>query len=169
MNWPALLVSVVLVAPAVVHSQQPGDAKGRAITLRACVKPGTHGAIGALDQVEEIAPARTMERRTIYWFYKNLGPFKDHIGYLVEVSGTISETLAGPVELKATDGVFAQIDRPPAKVADAASAGAAVGTSGTATQNAVAAVAATEPASEEPTTTILKVEVNNLKMLGSCR
>lgn len=159
MNWPAVVLSVVLVAPAVAQSQQPSG--NRTLTLRACVQQGTHGSLGNLSQAEVVAPGVPAgPHRMIYWFNKNLDGFKDHAGHLVEITGTIAEVLEGTPELKATDGVFAEIQAPEAAVA----------TSGQAADKAAAAAGGSGAAEvEEPPTTVVKAAVVSLKNVGACR
>jgi hypothetical protein len=173
MNWP-LFLSVVLVAPVVAHSQQPSDAaadKSRSLTLRACVQQGTHGSPGNLHQIEVIAPGSVVggPQRVVYWFFKNVDGFKDHPGHLVEITGTVAEVIKGAPELKATDGVFAEIQLPTSGAAPAAKpVGSDVAVAGNQAEKAVA-TSGSAAATDEVPTTVLKAAVSSLKMLGSCR
>jgi hypothetical protein len=157
MKRRTLLVSVLLVVPAVAWSQQPPQA----ITLRACVQQGTHGSIGNLNQIEVKAPAVTPEGRPVlYWFHKNVAGFRDHIGHLVEIAANVVDVIDGPVELKATDGVFAEA--PPPAVA------AAVGGSGAASERPVA-TSGGGSAIDPDARIVVKAEVDRLRMIGTCR
>ena len=175
MHWPAMFVSAVLVAPLVAQSQQPsprgGDAALNGVTLRAGVLPGTHGGVGNLSQVEMDPGAGFVgPRRIMYWFYKNSESFKDHAGHRVEITGTIVEVHDESLELKATDGVFAEIQGPTGATASPETSGGAVGTSGNAPNEAAAtAVSADASETNDPQTTVVKVVVDKLRMLGTCR
>jgi len=165
MNWHVLFASLVLVAPVLAQTPQSlTTLKGNTVTLRACVDQGTHGSIAALRQVEVVAPRTAIESpRVMYWFAKNLDDFRLHTGNQVEIVGTISDVLTDPVELKATDGVFAEVQ--PAAVGQTASAdpgGQAVGTAGASANSSSAGV-------DDPPKTVVKADVTRIRMLGSCR
>jgi hypothetical protein len=178
MNWP-LVLSVVLVAPVAAQSQQPPDTsagknlKDRTVTLRACVQQGTHGSPGNVSQVEVIAPAGTLAgpRKIIYWFFENVNGFKDHAGHQLEITGTVAAVIEGSPELKATDGVFAEVQVPANSAAPAATpVGGDAGAAGDQPDKPVATASnAGDPATDEPPTTVIKAAVTNLKMLGGCR
>ena len=176
MNWPALFLSVGLVAPVVARAQQPPpntanrESKPQAVTLRACVQQGTHGSIGNLNQIEAIAPGDFAEGRTVlYWFHKNVAAFKDHVGRLVEIDATVEQVIEGPVELKATDGVFAEIQMPTASaLASANTVPRAVGTSGRA-DAAAATAGSPDVAAPDAPPIVVKAEVSRLRMVGTCR
>src|SRR5216110_1637845 len=134
MNWHALFASLVLVVPVVAQTpQSQPTVKGNTVTLRACVQQGTHGSIATLRQVEVVTPGGTIESpRVMYWFARNLDDFLTNTGNQVEIVGTISEVFTGPVDLKATDGVFAEVRTPAGpQTASADPAVQAVGTVGT--------------------------------------
>jgi len=177
MNWAALFLSVGLVAPVVARAQQPSpntankESKQQAVTLRACVQQGTHGSIGNLSQIEAIAPGNFAEGRTVlYWFHKNVAAFKDQVGRLVEIDAVVAEVIEGPLELKATDGVFAEIQVASASaLASANSVPRAVGTSGNAPDVAVATAGAADAAESEAAPIVVKAEVSRLRMVGTCR
>jgi len=154
MNWPALFASVALVATIGAQSGPTSPAKGSTITLRACVQPGTHGSPGNLSDPEVISGGAQASSRAMYWFYKNLEEFRLYTGSQVEIVGTVAEVLQEPVELKATDGVFAEVTVP-AENPSAASGARAVGTAGAG-------------APDSPTT-VIKAEVTKVKTLGRCR
>ena len=176
MNWAALFLSVGLVAPVVARAQQPSpntankESKQQAVTLRACVQQGTHGSIGNLSQIEAIAPGNFAEGRTVlYWFHKNVAAFKDQVGRLVEIDAVVAEVIEGPLELKATDGVFAEIQVPSASALASNSVPRAVGTSGNAPDVAVATAGAADAAEPEASPIVVKAEVSRLRMVGTCR
>src|SRR2546422_9985592 len=131
MNWHAVVASLVLVAPAVAQPPQSlASLKGNTVTLRACVQQGTHGSVATLRQVEVVKPAGAIESpRVMYWFARNLDDFRTNTGNEVEIVGTISDVLTEPIELKATDGVFAEVHTP--ATASPAPGVQAVGTAGT--------------------------------------
>lgn len=169
MNWQAVFASLVLVAPVVAQTAQPQpNLKGNTVTLRACVQPGTHGSVAVLRQVEVVGPGRALESpRVMYWFAKNLEDFRTNTGNEVEIVGTISEVLTGPVELKATDGVFAEVQAPAGGQTASATAGVQpVGTTGTSAN-------ASDPASsagvDDLPMTVVKADVTKMRMLGHCR
>jgi hypothetical protein len=176
MNWPALFASVVLVAPVVAQSgQAPPLAVGSTVRLRACVDQGNHGSVGNLRQIEVVAApgAGRDPRHVMYWFAKNLEGFRTYAGSRVEIAGTVAELIQGAMELKATDGVFAEVHAPAGDPAvDAAAVVAAVDPSpgvaavGTAGSGAVAAVASDSAA---PAMTIVKTDVTSLRTLGPCQ
>lgn len=181
MNWIALVLSVVLVAPAVAQSPQPSDSKnnksgkdrkGETVILRACVLPGTHGSMANLSQVVAKDSSPAEPRRIIYWFYKNLNGFKDHHpGQLVEITGTVTEVLDESPELKATDGIFAEIQFTAGNVtASAITASDAVGPSGSTSAKPVATAGISGGAeTDNLPTRVVKAEVNNLRTVGNCR
>ncbi len=169
MNWHVLFASLVLVVPVVAQTPQPQPTvKGNTVTLRACVQPGTHGSIAALRQVEVVTPGRAIESpRVMYWFARNLDDFVTNTGNQVEIVGTISEVLTGPVELKATDGVFAEVRTPAGRQTASADPGVqAVGTAGTA---ANASDATSSAGVDDLPVTVVKADVTRMRMLGHCR
>jgi len=171
MTSPTLIASALLVAPLLAPSEAspipPAQAsKTRTVVVRACVMQGTHGSPGNLTQIEA-DPGTDVLRpgRLIYWFYTNPDGFKEHVGQQTEISGTVVEVHDESLELKASDGVFAEIMVP------------AAGARSTATETAGVApgkVAAPVSASREDAgpdngaTTVWKIKVEKLRMLGSC-
>lgn len=169
MNWQVLFASLVLVAPLVAQTPQPlATLKGNTVTLRACVHQGTHGSIAALRQVEVVSPRTAIESpRVMYWFARNLDDFRVNTGNEVEIVGTISDVLTDPVELKATDGVFAEVRAPEGRQTASANPGAqAVGTAGTA---ATAPDVASPAGVDDLPMTVVKTDVTKIRMLGHCR
>jgi hypothetical protein len=162
MNWGPALVSLVLVAPAVAQSPSaPNTLKGKQIGIRACVQQGTHGSMGNLTNVAALDTSARPDtaNRVMYWFHKNLDGFRDHVGQTVEITGTVTDVLDSAPELRATDGVFAQLEpQAPAPVA----------TSGTTRDSADAKPADAADAGDAPAL-IVKAEVNGIRMLGLCR
>ena len=169
MNWHVLFASLVLVVPVVAQTPQPQPAvKGDTVTLRACVQQGTHGSIATLRQVEVVTPGRALESpRVMYWFARNLDDFRTNTGSQVEIVGTISEVLTGPVELKATDGVFAEVQAPAG--GQTASADPGVRAVGTAGSSANASDAASSAGVDDLPVTVVKADVTRMRMLGHCR
>jgi hypothetical protein len=168
MNWHALFASLVLVAPAVAQTPQPQPTlKGNTVTLRACVQPGTHGSVAVLRRVEVVTPGRAIDTpRVMYWFARNLDDFRTNTGNEVEIVGTISEVLTGPVELKATDGVFAEVQAPADRQTASVDPGVkAVGTAGTSAK----APDATSAGVDDLPMTVVKADVTKMRMLGHCR
>jgi hypothetical protein len=163
MNWGPTLVSLVLVAPAAAQSASSADndLQGKQIAIRACVHAGTHGSLGDLSEVAAVDPGARPDtpHRVMYWFHKNLDEFRDHVGQSVEITGTVREVLHDASELRATDGVFAEIALPVA---------APVGTSGT-TRDPVADATVHAPDSDNLPTLVVKAEVTKIRMLGVCR
>jgi hypothetical protein len=142
-----VFASLVLVPSLAAAQTQPSPTlKGNTVTLRACVQQGTHGSVAALRQVRVVAPAGAIASpRVMYWFAKNLDGFRTYTGNEVEIVGTVSDVLTGPLELKATDGVFAEVQPPAGEPTP-------VGTTGT-----------------DLPTTVVKADVTKLRMLGHCR
>jgi hypothetical protein len=168
MNWQALFASLVLVVPVVAQTPPLAPLKGNTVTLRACVDQGTHGSIAALRQVEVVGPRTAIgSPRVMYWFVKNLDDFRLHTGNQVEIVGTISDVLTEPVELKATDGVFAEVQ--PAAVGQAASADPGVPAVGTAGRSANASAIASSAGVDDLPKTVVKADVTRIRMVGSCR
>jgi hypothetical protein len=169
MNWHAVVASLVLVAPAVAQTPQSlASLKGNTVTLRACVQQGTHGSVATLRQVEVVKPAGAIESpRVMYWFARNLDDFRTNTGNEVEIIGTISDVLTEPIELKATDGVFAEVHTPAGgRTASSAPGVQAVGTAGTA---ANAPDAASSPDVDDLPATVVKADVTKMRMVGHCR
>jgi hypothetical protein len=166
MNWHAVVASLVLVAPAVAQTpQSPASLKGNTVTLRGCVQQGTHGSVATLRHVEVVKPAGAIESpRVMYWFARNLDDFRTNTGNEVEIVGTISDVLTEPIELKATDGVFAEVHTPP--TASAAPGVQAVGTAGTVGN---APDAASSPGVDDLPATVVKADVTKMRMVGHCR
>jgi hypothetical protein len=165
MTWLAPFVSVVLVAPLAAQSPQSLAAKlnGNKITLRACVQQGNHGSPGSLRQIVVVdSGGANAAPRVMYWFAKNLDGFRRYIGSQVEIVGAIYDVLVDAVELKASDGVFAEVELTPAAKTESADAGQTAGSAA-----APAAAPADAPPSEDALT-VVKAEVTSLRMLGQC-
>jgi hypothetical protein len=143
MTWPAVFAAVAVVTsvPALSYQAQDGSTE-KVVTLRACVQPGNHGSPGSLKQVEVVAAGGTFKSPAVmYWFSKNLEGFRKYPGSQVEIVGSVIEVLTEPVELRAADGVFAEIP----------------------------AAGGQAPAGEEQGPTVVKAEVTTLRSLGQCR
>jgi hypothetical protein len=172
MRWPVLFASTAFVAPLLAQSPQPSSSqraaeiKSRPVTLRACVLQGTHGSAGNLSQIE-VDPGVSFSEphRIMYWFYKNLDRFKEHTGHRLEITGTSVAVYEEFLELRATDGVFAEMVVP----ASGAKPGTVSASGGPSER--VGARSSTEVASgeEDAKTVVIKVEIDKVRMLGSCR
>src|SRR5207237_9231099 len=106
-------------------------------------------------------------RRVRYGLARNLDDLLTNTGNQVEIVGTISEVLTGPVELKATDGVFAEVRTPACRHTASADPGVqAVGTVGT---SANASDAASSAGVDDLQVTVVKADMTRMRMLGHCR
>jgi len=140
--------------------------KSRPVTLRACVSQGTHGSAGNPRQIEMDPGVRFREpHRILFWFYKNLDSFKEHTGHRQEITGTAVGVHEEALELKATDGVFAQIVVP----ASGAKPGTVSATKRAAKRAGVSSSHEVASAEEDAKTVVIKVEIDKVRMLGSCR
>ncbi len=139
MHWQATCLSLVLVVPTLVQSQSL-QSTDRNVTLTACVQSGSHGSVSNLSQIKLIALESVPHEahRVMVWFDKNLDGFRDRVGQMVEIRGTIKEVLETDPGLKASDGVFANVDVPPAQLAASTSTVRSAATSGNATSQLVA-------------------------------
>ena len=168
MHWQATCLSLVLVVPALAHAQtlQPTD---RNVTLTACVQSGTHGSVSNLSNIKLIALDSVREMpRVMVWFDKNLDGFRDRVGQMVEIRGNINEVLETDPGLKASDGVFATVDVPPAQTAATTPAVRPVATAGDAASQRVSIDKPPEAISDDAAPRIVRAEVVALRMIGTC-
>jgi hypothetical protein len=169
MHWQATCLSLVLVVPALAHSQSL-QSTDRTVTLTACVQAGTHGSVSNLSHIKLISLDSVREMpRVMVWFNKNLDGFRDRVGQMVEIRGTINEVLETDPGLKASDGVFATVDVPAAPPAASTPAVRPVVTAGDAASQLVAIDSKPpEASSDDAAPRIVRAEVVALRMIGTC-
>ena len=171
MHCQATCLSLVLVVVPALAQSQSLPSTDRSVTLTACVQSGSHGSVSNLSNIKLIALDNVPREvpRVMIWFDKNLDGFRDRVGQMVEIRGNVREVLESDPGLKATDGVFATVDVPPAQLDGSTPAVRSVATSGnTVTQLVATDSKPPETISEDVAPRVVRADVVAFKMIGTC-
>jgi hypothetical protein len=109
MKWSGLAAALLLAAVPISAAQQSPSSSSSStgtITLQGCVRPAVDKDQVLVTDVREIAqagksamPAEAHGRKVIFWLDKD-DALKQHVGHMVEVTGTQGKIEKSEIELK---------------------------------------------------------------------
>ena len=104
-----LIVIAAFSTAAVVSAQTPTTERGKPIVLHACVKAGIDPGSVVLNRVFELRGAEVIRPAlagpVVYWL-DDAKPLRPHIGYPVEVRGTVKSVVQAEADIQRQQGTL---------------------------------------------------------------